>query len=185
MFIPNVYWGEVILTITYLINKLLTRILNDISSIKHMLSFFPSSPLMLSVPSRVFRKLDSRAIKCVFISYPSNKKELKCYHPLSRQVESYLEVESIIKSLPFPTQDVQVQEVTKPTLVPNIPKNPIEDVTDDMFIALRKGKQSCVKYPISQIVCTDHLFLQHQSFIVAIDAIKTPTSVQEALKNEN
>ncbi|RDX90369.1 hypothetical protein CR513_27776, partial [Mucuna pruriens] len=54
-----------------------------------------------------------------------------------------------------------------------------------MPIALRKEKRSCVKYPISQFVCIDHLSIQHQSFIVAIDAIKTPTSVQEALKEEN
>ncbi|RDY07704.1 hypothetical protein CR513_08150, partial [Mucuna pruriens] len=106
-----------------------------------------------------------------------------CYHPMSRRVfvsmddtfhetrsffvspplqgKSYLEVEpvieslpfptqDVIESLPFPTQDVQVQEVTKPTLVPkqvqlsklkvSILKNPIEDVTNDMPIALRKGK---------------------------------------------
>ncbi|RDX94290.1 hypothetical protein CR513_23341, partial [Mucuna pruriens] len=112
----------------------------------------------------------------------------------------------------MPTQDIQVQEVTKPTLVlekvqmskldvsiPNnsieeqvqlfepevsIPNNSIEDVTDDMPIALRKGKRSCVKYPISQLVSTDHLSVQHQSFITTIDAIKTPTSVHEALKEE-
>ncbi|RDX91537.1 hypothetical protein CR513_26466, partial [Mucuna pruriens] len=144
------------------------------------------------------------------------------------QGESYLEVESIIESLPFPTQDVQVQvqevmptqdvqvqvqKVTKPTLVleqvqmselnvsildnsiedqvqlfepeVSIPNNSIEDVTDDMPIALRKGKRSCVKYPISQFVRTDHLSVQHQSFIAVIDAIKTPTSVQESLKDEN
>ncbi|RDY11919.1 Copia protein, partial [Mucuna pruriens] len=39
---------------------------------------------------------------------------------LTMNGESYLEVEPVIESLPFPTQDVQVQvqEVTKPTLVP-------------------------------------------------------------------
>ncbi|RDX89320.1 hypothetical protein CR513_28972, partial [Mucuna pruriens] len=240
-----------------LFQMLPTRVLNGISPIKHMLSFFPSSPLMLSLPSYVFGcvafvyshnphrgKFDQKAIKCVFIGF------FKCYHPSSRlffvsmdvtfhetqsffvgpplQEESYLEVESVIESLSFPTQhvqvqvqvqevtptqDVQVQEVTKPTLVleqvqmfeldvsiPNnsieeqvqlfeaevsIPDNSIEDVTDDMPIALRKGKRSCVKYPISQFVRTDHLSIQHQSFIAAIDAIKTPTSVQEALKDEN
>ncbi|RDX81688.1 hypothetical protein CR513_37604, partial [Mucuna pruriens] len=189
-----------------------------------MLSFFPSSPLMLSLPSRVFGcvafvhsynphrgKLDPRAIKCVFIGYPSNKKSFKCYHPLRRwffvsmdvtfnEKQSYfvcplLQGKSVIESLPFPTQDVQVQvqEVTKPTLVleqvqmsksdviqlskpeVSIPNNSIEDVTNHMLIALKKAKRSCVKYPISQFVCTDHLSVQHQRFIVAIDAIKTPT----------
>ncbi|RDY07811.1 hypothetical protein CR513_08019, partial [Mucuna pruriens] len=148
MSVTNVYWGEAVLNTTYLINRLPTRVLNGISQIKHMLSFFPSSPLMLSLPSRVFGcvafvhshdphhgKLDPRAIKCVFIGYPSNKKGFKCYHPLSCRFfvsmdvtfhetqsyfgESYLEIEPVIESLPFPTQDVhvQVQEVTKPTLV--------------------------------------------------------------------
>ncbi|RDX98200.1 hypothetical protein CR513_18909, partial [Mucuna pruriens] len=155
MFVPNVYWGEAVLTATYLINRLPTR------------------------------------------------------------GESYLEVELVIELLPFPTQDVQVQvqEVMKPTLVleqvqmsesdVSIPNNSIkeqvqlfesevsihdksiEDVTDDMPIALRKGKRSCVKYHISQFMCTNHLSIQHQSFIVVIDAIKTPTLVQEALKDES
>ncbi|RDX68258.1 hypothetical protein CR513_52774, partial [Mucuna pruriens] len=67
----------------------------------------------------------------------------------------------------------------------SIPEKPIEDVVEDMPIALRKGKRPCVKYHISQFVCIDHLSIQHQSFIVTIDAIKTPTSVQEALKEEH
>ncbi|RDY12088.1 hypothetical protein CR513_03165, partial [Mucuna pruriens] len=135
MFVLDVYWGEAILTATYLINRLLTRVLNGISLIKHMLSFFPSSPLMCVAfvhshnPHR--GKLDPKAIKCVFIGYPSNKKGFKCYHPPSRRFfvsmdvtfhethsffvgtplhgKSYLEVEYVIESLPFPTQDVQVQ----------------------------------------------------------------------------
>ncbi|RDX96700.1 hypothetical protein CR513_20609, partial [Mucuna pruriens] len=261
MSIPNVYWGEAVITTGYLINRLPTWVLNGISPIKHMLSFFPSSPLMLSLPSRVFGcvafvhshnshrgKLDPKAVKCVFIGYPSNKKGFKCYHPLSHrffvsmdvtfhetqsffvgpplQEESYLEVELVIESLPFPTQgvqvqvqevtptqDVQVQEATQPTLVleqvqmseldvsipdnsieeqvqlsepeVSILDNSIEDVTDDMPIVLRKGKRSCFKYPISQFMRIDHLSIQHQSFNVAIDAIKTPTSVLEALKDEN
>ncbi|RDX96168.1 hypothetical protein CR513_21206, partial [Mucuna pruriens] len=168
-----------------------------------MLSFFPSSPLMLKLPSHVFGrvafvhshnthngKLDPRTFKFVFISYPSNKKSFKCYQPPSHRF--FVSMNDI---------QVQVQEVTKPTLVleqvqmfePNdnsieeqvqlsepevtISHNSIEDVTNDMIVALRKGKRSCVKYYISQFVCIDHLSIQHQSFIVVIDVIEAPTSV--------
>ncbi|RDX97468.1 hypothetical protein CR513_19755, partial [Mucuna pruriens] len=233
MYVPNVYWGEVVLTAAYLINRLPTRVLNGISPIKHMLSFFPSSPLILSLPSRVFgcvtfvhshnphcEELDPKAIKCVFIRYPSNEKGFKCYHPSSRrffvsidvtfhetqsffvgpplQGESYLEVEPVIESLPFPTQDVQVQvqevtptqdvqvqEVTKPTLVleqvqmseldVSIPDNSIEEQ-----VQLSEPKVSVLDNSIEDVtndMRIDHLFVQHQSFIAVIDAIKTPTLV--------
>ncbi|RDY09225.1 Copia protein, partial [Mucuna pruriens] len=85
---------------------------------------------------------------------------------------SYLEVEPVIESLPFPTQDfieslldptqdvqVQVQEVMEPILVPkqvSIPKNPIVDVTDDLLNALKKGKQSCVKWLVE--IYTDAVY---------------------------
>ncbi|BAT84649.1 hypothetical protein VIGAN_04207700, partial [Vigna angularis var. angularis] len=54
MSVPKNYWGEVVLTATYLINRLPTRILNDISPIESLLSFLPSCSLLTSLPSRVF-----------------------------------------------------------------------------------------------------------------------------------
>jgi len=56
---------------------------------------------------------------------------------------------------------------------------------DDLPNALRKERRSCVKYPISQFVSTEKFSMQHQSFLSAIDSIRIPTSVQEALKDEN
>ncbi|RDX91193.1 hypothetical protein CR513_26854, partial [Mucuna pruriens] len=132
MSIPNVYWEEVVLTATYLIHRLLTRVLNAYQ--------------VVYLPSRVFGcvafvhshnphcgKLDPRSVKYVFIGYPSNKKWFKCYHPPSCQIfvsrdatfheipstlgESYLEVKPVIESLPFPIEDVQVQEVTPRELI--------------------------------------------------------------------
>ncbi|RDX77884.1 hypothetical protein CR513_41923, partial [Mucuna pruriens] len=225
MSVSNIYWGETILTATYLINRIPTHVLNVISPIKYMLSFFPSSPLMLSLTNHLFGcvtfvhshnphcgKLDPRVVKCVFISYPSNKKGFKCYYLPSHQGESYLKVEPIIKSLPFLLKMFKFKKHEKPTLIPqqvqlsksevsilenligeviddmlevSIHENSIEDVTYDMPIVLRKGKRSCVKYPISQFMCIDHLSIQHQKFITTTDAIKTPTSVQETLKDEN
>ncbi|RDY05092.1 hypothetical protein CR513_11104, partial [Mucuna pruriens] len=59
------------------------------------------------------------------------------------------------------------EQVQLSELEVSISDNSIDDVTDDMPIALRKRKRSCV------------------NFIVVIDAIKTPKPVQESLKDEN
>ncbi|RDX94264.1 hypothetical protein CR513_23367, partial [Mucuna pruriens] len=119
MSVLNVYWREVVLLVTYLINRLSTCFLNSISPIKHMLSFFSSSPLMFSLPSHVFvcvsfvhshnphrGKLDPKAVKYVFIGYPLNKKDFKCHHLLSHQVfvsmdVTFHEIESFFVSLHF------------------------------------------------------------------------------------
>ncbi|KAI5442315.1 hypothetical protein KIW84_011401 [Lathyrus oleraceus] len=58
----------------------------------------------------------------------------------------------------------------------------------DLPIALRKDKRSCpslYRHPISQYVSTKHLSTQYQSFIAAIDYVKIPSSVEEALQNRN
>ncbi|KAI5401680.1 hypothetical protein KIW84_066232 [Lathyrus oleraceus] len=58
----------------------------------------------------------------------------------------------------------------------------------DLPIALRKDKRSCpslYRHPISQYVSTKHLSTQYQSFIAAVDSVKIPSSVEEALQNRN
>jgi len=56
--------------------------------------------------------------------------------------------------------------------------------TEDLPIALKKGKRSCVKYLISQYICTNNLSNRQWSFIVDIDAKEIPTSVQVAMRSE-
>jgi len=51
MFVSKTYRGEVVLTVTYLINKLASCFLNDISPIESLMSSIPSSPLVSSLPS--------------------------------------------------------------------------------------------------------------------------------------
>ncbi|KAI5401693.1 hypothetical protein KIW84_066238 [Lathyrus oleraceus] len=58
----------------------------------------------------------------------------------------------------------------------------------DLPIALRKDKRSCpslYRHPISQYVSTKHLSTQYQSFIAAVDYVKIPSYVEEALQNKN
>ena len=261
MSVPKSYWGEAVLTAAYLINRLPSSILNGVSPVQLMNSFFPTVPIMTSLQSRVFGccafvhvhgphrgKLDPRAVKCIFIGYSPNKKGYKCYHPQSRhfyismdvtfhetvpfytstqlQGESRLEAESFNESSFFPlmkdltteddttlneskdsepaaTEDKffghQYQRRKKPDLVqkqlqlpepevstpiPDSLHRPLDN-SDELPIALRKGKRTCAKYPISQFVSSKHLSVQHQSFISAIDSVRVPTSVQEALKDKN
>ncbi|KAL2320148.1 hypothetical protein Fmac_029117 [Flemingia macrophylla] len=259
MSVPKSYWGEAVLTATYLINRLPSRILDGVSPVQLMTTFYPSIPIMTTLRVESLAvcvctcsryssgKLDPRAIKCVFIGYASNKKGYKCYHPHSRRVyvskdvtfhetesfftssqlqgESIQEAEFLELSLFPPTEDDKDPEPAsmpeknnedrffgkqyqrrqqEPVLVeqqlqssePEVRTHTIEILEDtlnttcepnpdDLPIALRKGKRSCAKYPISQFVSTKNLSMQHQSFLSAIDSIEIPTSIQEALKDEN
>jgi len=129
MFIPKSYWGEVVLTATYLINRLPSRVLNGVSPTQLMTTFYPSVPIMTSLQSRVFGcfvfvhgphqgKLDLRAIKCVFIGYASNKKGYKCYHPQSCCVYifkdvTFHETESFFTSTPLQGENSLEAEIPK------------------------------------------------------------------------
>lgn len=44
---------------------------------------------------------------------------------------------------------------------------------DNLPISLRKEKGSCVTYPISQFASSNHRFLQHQSFIAAVECVRS------------
>ncbi|KAI5437949.1 hypothetical protein KIW84_023903 [Lathyrus oleraceus] len=85
-----------------------------------------------------------------------------------------------------PVLPQQVQSYEPEVSVPNPePSNSCEPNLDDLPIALRKEKRSCTKYPISQFVSNEKLFVQHQSFISAINSIRVPASAQKALKDKN
>ncbi|RDX94029.1 hypothetical protein CR513_23634, partial [Mucuna pruriens] len=231
--------------------RLSTRVLQSISPIEHILSFFPSSPLLLRLPCHVFGsvafvhsyspnhdKLDLRAVKCIFIGYPSNKMDkivitLKIINSLYQWLSPFTKY-SLLLALNFRGKDVrdidhentqenhneaksedcneveredhnevggedhnEVEKEVKFTLLlqqikssePEVnileDDNDSKEVIDNIPITVRKGKRPCARYPISQFVCIDHISLQHESFITTIDAIKMPTLVQEAMKDNN
>jgi len=97
LYVSKSYWGKVVVTIAYLVNQLLSRILYVLGPIESMSSFIPYVPFLLGLHNWVFwcvvfvhihnyfrRKLDPRAIKCIFIGYASDKNGYHCYHPLSQ-----------------------------------------------------------------------------------------------------
>ena len=92
----NFFWGKVVLTATYLINKMPSQVLNFQTLSHVLLNFYPNTRIISTIPMKVFgcfanvhihshnrSKLDPQVIKCIFIGYSSNKKEYKCYSPIT------------------------------------------------------------------------------------------------------
>ena len=86
--------GEVVLIATYLINRILSRLLDNKSPIEVLKSFYPHFRTSNGLTPRVFGctafvhvhnqhrdKLDPRAIKCAFLGYSFTQKGYKCYNP--------------------------------------------------------------------------------------------------------
>jgi len=97
MFQKN-FWGEVILTTAYLINRVPSRVLGNNSHFQCISTFFPSLNLHTPLPFRVFGcvafvhvpphtwdKLDPRALRCLFLGYSPTQKGYKCYYPPTRK----------------------------------------------------------------------------------------------------
>ena len=92
--VPILYWGEAVLTNAHLINRLSSKVLGfknpmEIFS-KYFLNFTTSTGLVpkvfcclsfVHVHAHNRGKLNTRAIKCIFVGYSSTKKGYKYYHP--------------------------------------------------------------------------------------------------------
>jgi transposase InsO family protein len=96
--VPKKYWGEAVLTATYLINRLPSSVLASQTPMEVLSSFYPDVSTSCNLIPRIFGcksfvhihsdgrgKLDPRALKCVFIGYSSTQKGYKCYHPPSHK----------------------------------------------------------------------------------------------------
>ena len=99
------FWGDSILTATYLINRMPSRVLSFVTPLQKFHEFFPHSRLDAHLPLRVFgsivffhthepkrNKLDPKALKCVFLGYSSTQKGYKCYDPISHKLYVSLDV---------------------------------------------------------------------------------------------
>jgi hypothetical protein len=91
---PKLFWTDAVLTATYLLNRMASRILKGKSPFE---MFFPGKN-PFSVPPRVFGcvsfvhnhspnrdKLDPRAHKCIFLGYSRTQKGYRCYSPSLRK----------------------------------------------------------------------------------------------------
>ena len=102
---PSQFWGDSILTATYLINRMPSQVLSFVTPLQKFQKFFPHSRLDAHLPLHVFgstmfvhthgpkrNKFDPKALKCVFLGYSSTQKGYKCYDPISQKLYVSLHV---------------------------------------------------------------------------------------------
>ncbi|PON63816.1 LOW QUALITY PROTEIN: hypothetical protein TorRG33x02_275260 [Trema orientale] len=90
--VPKFFWCDAILTATYLINRMPSRVLNYETPLNTFVKFFPQTRLFTSLPLKVFgcisfvhnhspnrTKLDPKSLKRIFLGYSSTQKGYKCF----------------------------------------------------------------------------------------------------------
>ena len=120
MHVPKYLWGEAILTASYLINRMPTKVLTYKTPFDCLKTFFPDTRLFSDLPAKVFgctayvhvpsqfrSKLDPRAIKCVFLGYSSNKKGYKCFDPQTKKFHVSMDVSFVETKSYFPNTSLQ------------------------------------------------------------------------------
>ena len=101
---PISYWGEAIIAVAYLINRVPSSSL-QFQTPFDVLHNTVSAPTILNMSPKVFgcvafvhlhkpkrNKLEPHALRCVFVGYALHQKFYRCYHPPSRKIYVTLDV---------------------------------------------------------------------------------------------
>lgn len=123
---PKVFWGDCVLTITYLINKMPTPVLNWKSPYEVLHNKLPNYSYLRTFKCLCFAaniasykdKFDARGVKCMFLGYAMGHKGYKVVDLATRGV--------------FVSRDVQFHESIFPysNYIPSTPTIPLSVVTE-------------------------------------------------------
>ncbi|CAN1170498.1 Retrovirus-related Pol polyprotein from transposon TNT 1-94 [Linum perenne] len=142
--VPKYLWGEAVLTATYLINRLPSRVLRFKTPRQVLLEHFPHIASYSSdMPPRVFgctafihvapqhrSKLDPRSIKGVFIGYAATQKGYKCYVPHTKRIYTTRDVTFFESQSYFPTAVIQGETTSESQ------QQPMDQQSMEMFVDL-------------------------------------------------
>ncbi|XP_074293705.1 uncharacterized protein LOC141620839 [Silene latifolia] len=111
--LPLSFWGDCVLTAAYIINRLPTKLLNNLTPYEVLLNKAPSYDrlivfgclTMVYNPSRDKDKFQPRGIPCIFLGYPLSKKGYRVY--------------DIVKKTVFVSRDVKFFETVFPCKIKN------------------------------------------------------------------
>ena len=122
--LPSAYWGDFLLIATYLINRLLTPLLNNKSPFELLFHKQPSfnhlrvfgSLCFVSTHSVHRLKFESRATRCVLLGYPFNVKGYKVLNLHSRKISISRDV--VFHESVFPFSQSSQSSLSPPLFVP-------------------------------------------------------------------
>ncbi|MCO5590763.1 hypothetical protein L7F22_044738 [Adiantum nelumboides] len=94
MNMPLTYWAEAVHTTVQIMNRTPTIAIHEISPYERLYGIKATVSYMkvfgcvcyVHVPNEARKKMEPKAIKCIFLGYPIEKKGYKCYDPTTRQV---------------------------------------------------------------------------------------------------
>ena len=102
--VPKQFWGEVVLTTTYLINKIPSEALK-FKTLSSPLQVYSYTKILSSLNPRLLGclvfvhihshnrgKLDPKSIKCIFLGYSPHQRGYRCYSPITKKVYTSMDV---------------------------------------------------------------------------------------------
>ncbi|XP_073225717.1 uncharacterized protein [Cicer arietinum] len=96
--VPKYLWDEVVLTASYLINRMPSKVLDFHTPLDVFRNYFPLTSVSADLPLKVFDctafvrahkqldKIETRAIKCVVTGYSPTQKGYRCFEPKSKRI---------------------------------------------------------------------------------------------------
>ncbi|KAL0318213.1 UNVERIFIED_CONTAM: Retrovirus-related Pol polyprotein from transposon RE1 [Sesamum calycinum] len=201
MHVPKSYWGDAVLTACFLINRMPSTVLNGDTPYSCL---FPDKPLFGIAP-RVFGcacfvhihspnldTLSPRSVKCIFLGYSRTQKGYRCYDPQSLPLPA--PTLSVPPHTEPPTRPLQVYSrrnrsttttlIVPPDLPPTAaPGNPSATPTNDLPIALWKGKRSCTAHPLANSLSFQHLSPNYRAFSASLSSVSILNTYCEALRH--
>ena len=154
MNIPKVFWGEIVLTTSYLINRMSTYVLKYETPTNTLkLCYTTSHHLFSSLTPKVFgctsfvhihghnhSKFDPKAQKCIFLGYYPTQKGYKCYHPQLRKYFTSMEV-SFFENQPYNTQNSLQEENREEENFQEVSQEEIGGILENILVEEKKEER--------------------------------------------
>ena len=127
--LPLKFWGDCVLTATYIINTLPTKVLKNVTPYEKLLKKTPSYHHMkvfgclafASNPSKTGDKFQPRGVPCVFLGYPATQKGYKLLNLLTDLTFVSRDVVFHEHIFPFQHSSLQQYKTPLPAFFPQCP----------------------------------------------------------------